>query len=171
MSLADQKEPGEKWKGHSGLSSGTLALNGKYVNRTLLGVGWEGGGKWNILQGESNLHQPLGAGGVLGGSVIKNPPAIQETAYNADDVGLISGSGRAPGEGHGNPLQYSGLENPMDRGVWWVTVCGVAQSQTRLSNLACTHVPVTLFPLLCRPDKSSPLINKGQPRGPGNYFT
>ena len=79
-------------------------------------MGWERGGKWNILQGESNLHQPLGAGGVLGGSVIKNPPAIQETAYNARDVGLIPGSGRAPGEGNGNSLQYSCLENPVDRG-------------------------------------------------------
>lgn len=62
MNLADQKEPGEKWKGHSGLSSGTLALNGKFVNKTLLGVGVDGGGGWNILQGESNLHQPLGDG-------------------------------------------------------------------------------------------------------------
>ena len=100
--------------------------------------------------------------------MVKNLPAEVGDVSNA---GSIPGSGGSPGEGHGNPLQYSGLENPMDRGVWWVTVCGVAQSRTRLSNLACTHVPVTLFPLLRRPDKSSPLINKGQPRGPGNYFT
>ena len=50
--------------------------------------------------------------GFLGSSVIKNPPA------NAGDVGLIPGSGRSPGEGHGNPIQYSCLENPMDRGAW-----------------------------------------------------
>ena len=45
------------------------------------------------------------------------------------DVGLISGSGRSPGEGNGNPLQYSFLENSMDRGDWWATVHGIAKSQ------------------------------------------
>ena len=49
---------------------------------------------------------------------IKNPPAMQET----QELGLISGSGRPPGGGNGNPFQYSCLENPMDRGTWWVTV-------------------------------------------------
>ena len=52
----------------------------------------------------------------------------KESAYSAGDLGSISGSGRSPGEGHGNPLQYSGLENPMDRGAWWATVHGVAES-------------------------------------------
>ena len=42
--------------------------------------------------------------------------------------------GRSPGEGHGNPLQYSYLENPMDRGAWWATVHGVAKSWTQLSD-------------------------------------
>ena len=46
--------------------------------------------------------------------------------------GLISGLGRSPGGGHGNPLQYSCLENPMDRGAWWATVHGVAKSWTQL---------------------------------------
>ena len=46
----------------------------------------------------------------------------KESAYSAGDVGLISGSGRSPGEGNSNPLQYSCLGNPMDRGNWWVTV-------------------------------------------------
>ena len=50
------------------------------------------------------------------------------------DLGSIPGSGRFPGEGNGNPLQYSCLENPMDRGAWWATVHGVAKSQTRLNN-------------------------------------
>ena len=63
-----------------------------------------------------------------GGSVVKNPPA------NAGDVGLIPGSGRSPGGGNGNPLQYSCLENPMERGAWRATVYGVAKSQTQLSN-------------------------------------
>ena len=54
----------------------------------------------------------------------------KESAYNAGDPGSIPGSGRSPGEGSGNPLQYSCLGNPMDGGAWWATVCGVAKSQT-----------------------------------------
>jgi len=50
------------------------------------------------------------------------------------DVGSILGSGRSPGEGNGNPLQYSCLENPMDRGACWATVHGVSKSQTQLSD-------------------------------------
>ena len=52
----------------------------------------------------------------------------EESPCNAGDLGLIPGSGRFPGEGNGNPLQYSCLENPMDRGAWWTTVHGVAKS-------------------------------------------
>ena len=63
--------------------------------------------------------------------VIKNPPA---DAGSARDVGLIPGLGRSPGKGNGNPLQYSCLENSMDRGAWWATVHGDAKSQTRLST-------------------------------------
>ena len=48
--------------------------------------------------------------------------------------GLIPGSGRSPGGGHGNPLQYSYLENPLDRRAWWATVYGVAKSRTQLIN-------------------------------------
>ena len=55
-------------------------------------------------------------------------------AYNAGDLGSIPGSERSPGEGNGNPLQYSCLENPMDQGTWWATVYGVTKSQTRLSD-------------------------------------
>ena len=58
----------------------------------------------------------------------------KESVCNAGDVGLIPGSGRFPGEEKGYPLQYSGLENPMERGAWQATVHGVAKSQTRLSN-------------------------------------
>ena len=61
------------------------------------------------------------ARGFPGGSVDK------ESAYNAGDPGSIPGSRRSPGEGHGNPLQYSCLENPMDRGAWQATVYGVAR--------------------------------------------
>ena len=56
------------------------------------------------------------------------------SAYNAGDPGSILGLGRSPGEGNGNPLQYSCLENPMDREAWLATVHGVAKSWTRLSN-------------------------------------
>ena len=59
--------------------------------------------------------------------VVKNPPA---SAGEIKDVGLIPGSGRSPGGGHGNPLGYSCLENPMDRETWQVTVHGVAKRWT-----------------------------------------
>ena len=65
--------------------------------------------------------------GFLGGSEDK------VFACNAGDPGSIPGLGRYPGEGNGNSLQYSCLENPMDRGAWWTTVHRVAKSQTRLS--------------------------------------
>ena len=51
--------------------------------------------------------------------MVKNPPA---NAGDMRDTGSIPGSGRSPGGGHGNPLQYLSLENPMDRGAWWATV-------------------------------------------------
>ena len=57
---------------------------------------------------------------------VKNPPA------DAGGVGPVPELGRSPGEGNGNPLQYSCLKNSMDRGAWWVTVCGVTESQTQL---------------------------------------
>ena len=59
--------------------------------------------------------------GFPGGSVVKNPPA------NAGHTGSISGLGRSPGEGNGNPLQYSCLGNPINRGTWWAIVHGVAK--------------------------------------------
>ena len=64
------------------------------------------------------------------------------SACNAGDLGSIPGSGRSPGEGNGNPLQYSCLENPMDGEAWWATVHGVAKSQTGLSNLTFTFLPL-----------------------------
>ena len=67
--------------------------------------------------------------GVPGGSDGK------ESACDVGDLGSIPGSGRSPGEGNGNPFQYSCLENPMDRGACQVSVPGVAKSQTRVSDL------------------------------------
>ena len=66
----------------------------------------------------------------------------KESACNAGDLGLIPGSGRSPGEGHGNPLQYSCLETFMDRAVWQATVHGVAKSQTQLT-LSSFFFPLT----------------------------
>ena len=60
--------------------------------------------------------------------VAKNPPA------NAEDLGSIPGWGRSPGEGNGNPLQFSCLKTPMDRGAWQSIVDGVTKSWTRLSG-------------------------------------
>ena len=62
-----------------------------------------------------------------GGSAVKNLPARQETICNSGDVGSIPGSGRFPGEGNGYSVQYSCLENSMDRGPWRATVHGVAR--------------------------------------------
>ena len=65
--------------------------------------------------------------GFPGGSIVKNPRA---NAGDAGDVGLIPGSGRSPGEGNCNLLQYWCLNNSMDRGAWWATVYGVTKSRT-----------------------------------------
>ena len=62
------------------------------------------------------------------------------SACNSGDPGLISGLGRSPGEGNGNPFQYSCLENSMDTGTWWATVPGVAKSQTQLRMHAHTRI-------------------------------
>ena len=65
--------------------------------------------------------------------VVKNPPF---NVGDLRDMGLVSGLGRSPGGGHGNPLQYSCLENPMDRGAWRATVHSVAKSWTQLKWLS-----------------------------------
>ena len=81
--------------------------------------------------------------------MVKNQSAMQETWVW--DLGSITGSGRSSGEGHGNPLQYSCLENPRDRGAWQATVPGVTKSRTRLSawrfhlSLLLSTMPVFLF--------------------------
>ena len=68
--------------------------------------------------------------GFPGGSVVQNPPA------NPGDVGSVRGSGRSPGGGNGNPLQYFCLENPMDRGAWWLQSMQLQKRQTCLSTYA-----------------------------------
>ena len=66
--------------------------------------------------------------GFPAGAVVKN------LSVNAGDAGLIPGLGRSPGEGNGNPIWYSFLKNPMDRGAWWARVHGFAKSRTPLSE-------------------------------------
>ena len=68
--------------------------------------------------------------------VVKNLPAI---AGDRRDIGSIPESGRSPGEGNGNPLQYSCLGNPVDRGVRWATVHGVTKSRTQLETKPQQH--------------------------------
>ena len=67
--------------------------------------------------------------------MVKNPPA---NSGDIGDAGSITGSGKSPGGGYGNTLQYSCLENPMDRGAWWATVHRFTKSLTRLKRLS-TH--------------------------------
>ena len=76
----------------------------------------------------------------LGDSVVKNLPA---NAGDAGDSGTIPGSGRSPGEGNGNPFQYSRLGNPMDRGAWRATVHGVAK-ESDMTQVSCFHSPEML---------------------------
>ena len=71
-------------------------------------------------------------------AVVKN---LLVSTGGAKDVDLIPGLGRYPGEGTGNPLQYSCLENPMDSKAWQATVCGVAKSRTWLNNYVSTQIP------------------------------
>ena len=71
--------------------------------------------------------------GFLVAQRLKRLPAMK-------DLGSIPGLGRSPGEGNDNPLQYSCLENPMDRRAWWAAVHGVAKSRTRLSDFTFTFV-------------------------------
>ena len=85
---------------------------------------------WHSLSSELHFSNEWGASQVV--LVVKNPPA---NAGNLRDLGLIPGLGRSPGEGHGNPLQCSCLESPMDRGAWQTTVHGVAKSQTWLKKV------------------------------------
>ena len=94
---------------------------------------WTGSGLWNCTF--CGPPSDSVAKGFPGGSVVRNLPA---NAGDPRDTGSIPRSGRDPGEGNGNPLQYSCLGNPMDRGAWQVTVHGDAKSWTCLSTHICT---------------------------------
>ena len=80
------------------------------------------------------------------------------SAYSAGDLGSIPGSGRSPGGGNGNPLQYSCLENPLDRGAWQATVHGVAELDTTgATEHACTQCIRVNPNLSVQPDPLPPL--------------
>ena len=119
-----------------------LALEfGKYYS---LENSRDGGAWWaavyRVAQSRTRLKQLSSSSsssreliGFPGGLLVKNPPA---NTGDKRDAGLIPGSGQCPGGGHGNPLQYSFLENPMDRGAWLAPAHGVLKSQTQLKRLS-----------------------------------
>ena len=92
------------------------------------------------------------------------PQEVKTSAWNAGDLGLIPGSGRSPGEGNGNPLQYSCLENPMDGGAWWATVHGVAKSRTQQSDFTFTLCRSLLPNQVLAPTSEDKVLNIGFPR-------
>ena len=100
------------------------------VDHSHLGC-WGWGINWKT---ETNIYPLLG---FPGSSVVKNLPA------SAEDTGSIPGSGKSPEEGNGKPLQYSCLENAMDRGAWWAAVPGVAKSLTLRLNRQPSGSPLT----------------------------
>ena len=96
--------------------------------------------------------------------LVKNLPAMQEITLNAGGLGSVPGLGRSPGGGHGNPLQYSCLENPVDRGAWRATVHGVTKNWTDLTTIPPPPATYKLhdfscfFPVLSRPCPESVLF-------------
>ena len=102
--------------------------------------------------------RPIGKGGGFpGDSVVKNPPA------HAGNMGSIPISGRSAGGGNGNPLQYSCLENLMERGAWWATVHEVVKSWTWMSDWACIHAILQTCSrcLLCAGDEDQEDLGSG----------
>ena len=122
--------------------------NGNPLQYPCLANPVDGGAWWaavyGVAQSRTQLKQLSSSSSSIqyldfqGGTVVKNLPA---NAGGARDASSIPGSGRSPGSGNGNPLQYSWLENSMDRGAWQAVVHGVANSQTKLN----THTYIYLF--------------------------
>ena len=98
----------------------------------------------------------------------------KEYACNTGDAGSIPGSGRSPGRWHGNPLQYSCLKNPMDRGAWKAAVLWVVGSWTQLKRLSKhTHVTTTIIEIwfFHHSQKFTPFYNQFPPSDPSNHWS
>ena len=102
------------------------------------------GGAWaaavdEVTQSQTRLKRLSSSSSSSRGQnkAVNSSSKVKAFACNARDLSSIPG--RSPGEGNGNPLQYSCLENPMDGGAWWATVHGVAKSRTRLSDFTSLH--------------------------------
>ena len=123
----------------SGQRALILAGSGPPRPRILAAHWW----RWNLVHVKSDLTRPQSSGGSDG----------KVSASSAGDPGSIPGSGRRPGEGNGDPVHYSCLENPMDRTAWQATVHGVTKSWTRLSTfiVQISYLPLTCAPLLWAP--------------------
>ena len=91
----------------------------------------------------------------------------KESACNAGELGLIPGSGRSSGEGNGNPLHCSCLDNPREGGAWWAAVYGVAQSRTRLKRLSSSSSIETKAPLVAQMVKNLPAMQESWVRSLG----
>ena len=98
-------------------------------------LGWEHTGDWSC-RGRWGPDMPSLTVSWLGLDILRFPggSVVNVHPTNAGDTGSIPGSGRSSGRENGSPLQYSCLENPMDRGAWWATVLGVAKRWTWLSD-------------------------------------
>ena len=103
--------------------------------------------------------------------MVKN---LQANAGDARDVGLIPGLGRSPGGGNGNLLQYSCLENPMDRGGWWATVCGVSKSWTQgdwAHTWLAGHTNLKLHEGICKSTLKWKFIGSDKVKGPPDLIS
>ena len=139
-----------------------LALN--YSDSPVWKKGWSyPQDRWPVLSGRTVIfcHPVPSLMGFPGGSMVKNLPT---NAGNAGDTSLIPGSRRSPGEGNGNPLQYSCLGNPMDRGAWRAIVHGVPKSQ---NDWVTEHTGMCLlyhlfspanWHAVCQREKSAPTV-------------
>jgi len=126
----------------------TINLSEEYTGRTLFDINCSDIFICLLVQ---RNHFPGGSDG-------------KASAYNVGDPSLIPVSGRSPGEGNNNPLQYSCLENPMDRGVWLAVVHGITKSQTRLNNFTFTFT----FMHWRRKWQPTPVLLPGKSQGRGS---
>ena len=124
------KEENEKVDLKLNIQKTTITASSLITSWQIDGRQWK---QWQTFFWGGEAPKPAFSYGFPGGS------EATASTCNAGDPGLIPGLWRSPGEGKDNPLQYSCLENPMDRGAWQATVHRVAKSQTRLSDFIHTH--------------------------------